>query len=104
MLINDFVIKEKTVSGKHAAIEQKQDGYFLIDLKSTNGTRINGKVIDPNVPNKLNDGDVIFENEVYPGIIERVDGLSVQGFNLFVATSKPVVFARDIMETAKNLS
>lgn len=59
-LVNDFVIKEKTVSGKHAAIEQKQDGYYLIDLKSTNGTRINGKSIDPNVPYRLTDGDVIY--------------------------------------------
>ena len=58
--VNDFVIKEKTVSGKHAVIEQKQDGYFLVDLKSTNGTRINGKSIDPNVPSKLMDGDVIY--------------------------------------------
>ena len=57
---NDFVIKEKTVSGKHAAIEQKQDGYYLTDLGSTNGTRINGKAIEPNVPQKLNDGDVIY--------------------------------------------
>ena len=38
-----------------------------------------------------------FENEVYPGIIEILDGLSAQGFTLFVATSKPVVFARDII-------
>lgn len=38
-----------------------------------------------------------FENEIYPGIIEILHGLSAQGFNLFVATSKPVVFAFDII-------
>lgn len=38
-----------------------------------------------------------FENEVYPGIPEILDGLNAQAFNLFVATSKPVVFARDII-------
>lgn len=38
-----------------------------------------------------------FENEIYPGIIEILDGLNAQGFNLFVATSKPVVFALDII-------
>ncbi|MEW6673376.1 MAG: protein kinase [Thermodesulfobacteriota bacterium] len=67
--INDFLIKEKTISGKHAAIEQRQDGYFLIDLKSTNGSRINGKLIDPNVPYKLNDGDVIYFDK-YPFVFQ----------------------------------
>ncbi|MDF1593660.1 MAG: HAD hydrolase-like protein [Desulfobacterales bacterium] len=38
-----------------------------------------------------------FENEIYPGIIEALDDLSAQGFRLFVATSKPVVFALDII-------
>ncbi|MFC2146314.1 HAD hydrolase-like protein [Acidobacteriota bacterium] len=38
-----------------------------------------------------------FENEVYPGIPETLTGLSRQGFNLFVATSKPYVFANDIL-------
>jgi len=38
-----------------------------------------------------------FENEVYPGIPEILDALSAQEVNLFVATSKPVVFARDII-------
>jgi len=57
---NDFVIKEKTVSSKHAAIEQKNGEYFLSDLGSTNGTRVNGKEIEPNAPQKLNEGDVIY--------------------------------------------
>lgn len=38
-----------------------------------------------------------FENEVYPGIFEILDGLNTRGVNLFVATSKPAVFARDII-------
>jgi phosphoglycolate phosphatase len=38
-----------------------------------------------------------FENVVYPGIPETLTGLNRQGFNLFVATSKPYVFANDIM-------
>lgn len=37
------------------------------------------------------------ENKVYPGIPETLTGLSRQGFNLFVATSKPYVFANDIL-------
>ncbi len=38
-----------------------------------------------------------FENKVYPGIPETLTGLNRQGFNLFVATSKPYVFANDIL-------
>jgi phosphoglycolate phosphatase len=38
-----------------------------------------------------------FENEVFSGIPETLSGLNRQGFNLFVATSKPYVFANDIL-------
>ena len=38
-----------------------------------------------------------FENKVYPDIPETLTGLSQQGFNLFVATSKPYVFANEIL-------
>lgn len=38
-----------------------------------------------------------FENMVYAGIPETLTGLNRQGFNLFVATSKPYVFANEIL-------
>jgi len=38
-----------------------------------------------------------FENKVYPGIIDILDRLNAQGVNLFVATSKPIAFAGDII-------
>ena len=40
----------------------------------------------------------MFENEPYPGIIEMLERLSSKGMNLFVATSKPHVFARPILD------
>ena len=40
----------------------------------------------------------LFENEVYPGIPELLDTLVASGRRLFVATSKPHVFARRILE------
>ena len=40
----------------------------------------------------------IFENEVYPGIPEVLDGLKEAGASLYVATSKPQVFAERILE------
>ncbi len=40
----------------------------------------------------------MFENRVYPGVPELLDSLSGAGCRLLVATSKPTVFARQILE------
>lgn len=40
----------------------------------------------------------IFENEVYPGIQEMLMHLVDAGFTLIVATSKPTVFAKQVLE------
>jgi phosphoglycolate phosphatase len=39
----------------------------------------------------------IFENYVYPGIIETLDKLKKMNLRLFIATSKPTVFAEKVM-------
>jgi phosphoglycolate phosphatase len=39
----------------------------------------------------------LYENAVYPGIPELLGGLRTRGFRLFVATSKPTVFAVQIL-------
>jgi hypothetical protein len=44
---NDIVIAHPTVSRQHGRIERTPDGgYVLIDFKSRNGTRINGKSVE----------------------------------------------------------
>ena len=53
---NDLSIDDHTVSGRHAKITKVQAVYFLEDLKSTNGTRLNGKPIDRA---QLRDTDVV---------------------------------------------
>lgn len=57
----DIQIEDQSVSSKHARIVAEEDDYldghhvmFLEDLKSTNGTELNGESIDRV---KLNDGD-----------------------------------------------
>ena len=43
---NDLSIDDPTVSSRHAKIVRIQSVYFLEDLKSTNGTAVNGKAVD----------------------------------------------------------
>ncbi len=40
----------------------------------------------------------LFENKVYPAVAETLANLQQQGFHLYVATAKPTVYARQILE------
>ncbi len=40
----------------------------------------------------------LFENTLYPGVVSALDDLQTAGFKLFLATSKPSVFARRILD------
>ena len=42
---NEIVIPHQTVSRQHARIVQEGDRYYLVDMKSRNGTRLNAKKI-----------------------------------------------------------
>ncbi|MGF1676900.1 MAG: FHA domain-containing protein [Rivularia sp. (in: cyanobacteria)] len=50
-------INNKYVSRRHAAIRYINQGFYLIDFNSTNGTSINGEQIYQ--PTKLEDGDIV---------------------------------------------
>jgi pSer/pThr/pTyr-binding forkhead associated (FHA) protein len=43
---SDFVIDDRTVSRHHATIRREGELWVLVDLDSTNGTRVNGVRID----------------------------------------------------------
>ena len=53
----DLEIDNNAVSGKHCSINKNNGTYSLIDLKSTNGTYVNGTKISSSTV--LNDGDII---------------------------------------------
>ena len=69
------VLDFPSVSGRHAVIEQKEDGFYVSDLKSSNGTRVNGAEIEEA---KLQDGDrvgfgdvqAVFYEQEAPTVIE----------------------------------
>lgn len=56
---NDIRLDDEYVSGAHARIEHKPRQYILRDLKSTNGTKVNGQEVFPRSPCPLTHGDEI---------------------------------------------
>lgn len=55
---NDIVLAKNNISKRHARIVRKDNRFKIIDLKSTNGTYINGRRIDG--PYDLKEGDKIY--------------------------------------------
>jgi hypothetical protein len=53
---NQIVLKDPSVSGHHAKIRLEEDGFFIYDFASTNGTRVNGQ---KTYRKRIKDGDVI---------------------------------------------
>lgn len=47
------------VSRKHALVKYGEQGLSLIDLESTNGTKLNDRKLPPHEPYPLRDGDII---------------------------------------------
>jgi len=56
---NDIVIPKDSISSLHATIDYKNGYYYLEDLRSTNGTRLNDKPLDENISVRLKSGDKI---------------------------------------------
>jgi pSer/pThr/pTyr-binding forkhead associated (FHA) protein len=56
---NDIVIARKTISSFHATIEFKGGYFYIEDLRSTNGTRLNDEKLRHNEPVQLKSGDKI---------------------------------------------
>jgi serine phosphatase RsbU (regulator of sigma subunit)/pSer/pThr/pTyr-binding forkhead associated (FHA) protein len=59
---SDIVLPDPSLSRRHAEIEHQQDGFYLRDLGSTNGTRLNGMAVTQAV--RLTAGDRITLGDV----------------------------------------
>jgi hypothetical protein len=57
--LTPFNAYESGVSRLHVSIRIKEDEVSVVDLASANGTRLNGKRIDPHIPNPLAHGDIL---------------------------------------------
>jgi hypothetical protein len=58
-LDNDVQVEENTVSRKHLKIWQKGERYFITDLKSLNGTYLDGASLQPGHEVEVHEGDPI---------------------------------------------
>lgn len=57
--VSDYEAFEAGVSRQHAALTWEDEGLFVMDLGSTNGTRINGFNLEAHRPYRLRNGDEI---------------------------------------------
>lgn len=57
--LENFLAYEKGVSRMHVLIKISGNRVSVTDLRSVNGTRLNGKKIQPNQPQTLNHGDIL---------------------------------------------
>ncbi len=65
---NKLVIADPSVSRQHAWVEKREDGYYLVDKNSSNGSYVNGKKIiqqklSHNDKVQLGNAQLVFEDE-----------------------------------------
>lgn len=58
---NDIILNHPSVSRRHAKIESRKDAWWIVDLKSTNGVKVNGNVV---AEAQVNPGDKILIGSV----------------------------------------
>jgi pSer/pThr/pTyr-binding forkhead associated (FHA) protein len=75
----DIELNDKSISRKHAELVREGDDYFVIDLKSGNGTFLNGKKIRPIEKHLLRPNDVI-----------KIENFEIQFAPLQETMDKPV--------------
>lgn len=62
----DYVIRQDTVSRFHAKLVRQGDSVALVDLNSTNGTKLNGRLLNVQEQIQLADGDrILFAEEEF---------------------------------------
>ena len=73
---NDIVLPKGNVSKRHARIVLKDSKFIIVDLKSTNGTYVNGRKITS--PLVVKDSDKIYIGDFIIGVDEAASGAEMQ--------------------------
>lgn len=73
---NDLIVADPYVSGSHGQIEVENDGVFVTDLGSTNGTVLEGEPLTPHSRTVWREGSIlkIGSVEIRFGLLETTDG------------------------------
>jgi sigma-B regulation protein RsbU (phosphoserine phosphatase) len=125
----DIVLDFNGVSRRHVELRRAGEGFVVVDLKSRNKTKLNGRWLDPDVPQPIvpNDRiefcDLVFAFYLKPpkppsdsrpgGEVLRVDDrgeisplhlLDASRTNALISTVKPEVKLTAILDIARNLS
>lgn len=68
---NDLILNHPSVSRKHARLENRGDKWWIVDLKSTNGVKVNGNLVTESAVNagdKIHIGSVQLDAKVLPSV------------------------------------
>lgn len=55
----DYILAVKGISRMHAKLIQKEEGMYVLDLNSTNGTYLNGELIESGKEYRIEEGDML---------------------------------------------
>jgi adenylate cyclase len=68
---NDLVLNHPSVSRKHAKLEERDNRWWIVDLKSTNGVKVNGNLVTEaqvNAGDKIHVGSVQLDLKALPSV------------------------------------
>jgi adenylate cyclase len=103
---NDLILNHPSVSRKHARIEPRNNAWWIIDLKSTNGVKLNGNLV---TEGQVNSGDVVHIGSVQLEV-KAVPSVDFSGDSMFENVSGTVIrrisdfnseFGLDLADLAK---
>ena len=84
---NDLVLNHPSVSRKHARVEMRNSAWWIVDLKSTNGVKVNGNLI---TESQVNSGDRILIGSVQLDI-KSMPSVDFSGESMFDNPSGTVI-------------
>lgn len=96
---NHIVINNLAVSGVHARIESNQDGVFLYDLESKNGTFVNGKTT---IKCRLKEGDQIVVGKHKMIFSEAEGGKRMSGITPAISPAAQGLDETMVLDTSKH--
>jgi pSer/pThr/pTyr-binding forkhead associated (FHA) protein/tetratricopeptide (TPR) repeat protein len=105
----EIPIESPHVSRKHFELSRTKEGFFITDLGSSNGTKVNGVKIPPHEPTRVESGDEIAIKNVDMvfeirdlNFSQRVEALPVPAFDPMLA-APPAVWYPPGSETGTDL-